>query len=171
MKRILSVLMIGLMAVSLGGCNVEAQKSQKTTQAEKASQAANQIRFAENAEIDNIKRRIELTAQPGLLGYILLLNNAGQPIMYEGVVGKVSSSGKRLTPPVQEWNTWGETNPLGPAPSDEGTWGSSAEYIFYWNTNGQYRQWNGMYLYSDKPFRLTTEPLVVSLQPPSAATK
>jgi hypothetical protein len=123
--------------------------------------------MVENAEIDNIKARLELTSNPGLMGFILLMNEAGQPIMYTGVKGKISSSGKRLTAPVKEWRIdRGEWNgsQLGPAPSDEGTWGSSDSYIYFWTTNGQYMQWNGKYLYSDKPFRTTVEPLVVSIQ-------
>lgn len=52
-----------------------------------------------------------------------------------------------------------------PSASDEGTWGSSGEYIFYWNINGEYRQWSGAYLYSDKPFRLRIEPLLLSADP------
>ena len=43
-----------------------------------------------------------------------------------------------------------------PSPSDEGTYGHSGEYVFFWTPAGQYIQWNGKYLYSDKPFRLTT---------------
>jgi hypothetical protein len=49
------------------------------------------------------------------------------------------------------------------APSDEGTYGSSNPYIFYWTVNGEYRQWSGAYLYSDKPIRLRVEPLVVNV--------
>lgn len=164
MKKYLMMAAVLPFTLMLGGCPDNAPATNKTAQASKAKAAAESIRFTENAEIENIKKRIELTAQPGLLGYILLLNNAGQPIMYEGVVGKVTSGGKRLTAPSQEWNIMGNNNALGPSPSDEGTWGQSAEYIFYWNTAGQYRQWNGMYLYSDKPFRLSVEPLVINVE-------
>jgi hypothetical protein len=48
------------------------------------------------------------------------------------------------------------------APSDEGTFGQSGEYIFYFTQNGEYRQWNGKYLYSDQPFRLSVQPLIIS---------
>lgn len=163
MKKYLILAALLPVTLMLGGCP-ETVATNKTQQATKAKAAAESIRFTENAEIDNIKKRIELTASPGLLGYILLLNNAGQPIMYEGVVGKVTSGSKRLTAPMQEWSTMGQSNPLGPSPSDEGTWGTSNEFIFYWNTAGQYRQWNGMYLYSDKPFRLSVEPLVINVE-------
>lgn len=149
-----------------------APTNNKNTQAERARQAAESIQFTDNAEIENIKRRLELTSKPGLQGFIILLNNAGQPILYEGVKGKVTSGSKRLTDPRSIHKFGNGNGGVAPAvtdsPSDEGTFGSSGDYVFYWNQNGQYRQWNGFYLYSDKPFRLNVEPLAVSIdQSPS----
>jgi hypothetical protein len=163
------VMMAAIASVSiLAACKLEvAPATQKQTQTQKAAEAANSVKMVENAEIDNIKARLELTSNPGLMGFILLMNEAGQPIMYTGVKGKITSGGKRLTAPTQQWKIdrgeWSGTQ-LGPAPSDEGTWGSSDSYIYFWTTSGQYMQWNGKYLYSDKPFRTTVEPLVVSIQ-------
>lgn len=167
MNKIITMAAISSIAL-LAACKPESTtSSQKTIQTQKAAQAAESVRMTENAEIDNIKARLELTSNPGLMGFILLMNEAGQPIMYTGVKGKISSSGKRLTAPVKEWRIdrgeWTGSQ-LGPAPSDEGTWGSSDSYIYFWTTSGQYMQWNGKYLYSDKPFRTTVEPLVVSIQ-------
>lgn len=142
-----------------------AQTPVKNEQAKKAEAAANSLSFTDNAEIDNIKSRLELTANPGLLGFIMLLNETGQPILYEGVKGKLTSGSKRLTKPYQrvKWDCGQYScDKEVPAPSDEGTYGSSGEYIFYYNTTGQYRQWNGKYLYSDKPFRLRIEPIVIT---------
>lgn len=154
-----------LLCTALAGCD-DLPQSNKNVQAEKAAQAAQSIHFEENAEIDNIKHRLELTADPGKVGFILLLNQAGQPILYEGVKGKVTSGGKRLTPPDRASAGWGagQNTITRAAPSDEGTWGSSSQYIFYWNTEGVYRQWSGDYLYSDQPTRLRVEPLVITTQ-------
>jgi len=164
-------------ALLITGCNEQPQAQQpvKNTQAQKAQEAANSITFTDNAEIDNIKARIELTSKPGQIGFILLMNEAGQSIMYEGVRGKITSGSKRLTKPyeVRGFSIGGTNGGTAyqtvATPSDEGTWGSSAEYIFYWNTNGEYRQWNGKYLYSDKPFRLRQEPLVITVADPKPA--
>lgn len=144
----------------------EAEKATKNVQAEKAKAAANSIQFTENAEIDNIKKRLELTADPGLLGFVVLLNETGQPVMYTGVKGKITSGGKRLTRPDRSTTEGlGQNNVVMQSPSDEGTFGHSGEYVFFWTPAGQYVQWNGKYLYSDKPFRLAVEPLVVSAVP------
>lgn len=128
-----------------------------------AIQEANNVKFTGNAEIENIRRRLELTSDPTLNGYIMLLGATGNVIDYMPVLGKVSSGGKRLTPPYKlikcdkgEWI--GEC--VVSASSDEGTHGTSNPYIFWFGPDGQYFQTNGTYMYSDKPFRLNVQPLV-----------
>lgn len=164
MKKLIGLLVIVFIVV---GCNEkQSKKPKKITQSQKASEAANSITFTENAEIDNIKARLELTSNPGLTGFVLLMNEAGQPIMYTGVKGKITSGSKRLTQPFKVRN-YGRNNYAYlnvPSPSDEGTWGSSSPYVYFWTTNGQYIQWNGKYLYSDKPFRTKVEPLVIAIK-------
>lgn len=163
MKRIILAALIAISAITMTGCIEEAPPSNKKTQSAKAKEAANSIVFAENAEIDNIKKRLELTSSPSQLGYIVLLNQAGQPIMYTNVKGKVTSGSKRLTEP-DRCSSNGQGGCVSrPAASDEGTYGSSDPYIYFWTQNGQYVQWNGGYLYSDKPIRLRVEPLVVNV--------
>lgn len=155
-------------ALFLTGCAEDRPVANKERQAEKAAQAAASLDFSANAEIDNIKRRLTLTSNPGAIGFVVLLNQAGQPILYASVKGKITSSGKRLTAPVKDWGEGMNSIPLGTldtAPSDEGTWGSSDPYIYFWDTNGVYHQWAGSYLYSDKPIRLRVEPLVISAVP------
>jgi hypothetical protein len=155
--------------LALSGCPDDVQPTVKNVQAAKAAEAANSITFTENAEIDNIKHRLELTANPGLLGYVVLLNEMGQPVLYTGVKGKITSGSKRLTKPDRSTTEGvGANNVVMQAPSDEGTYGSSGEYVFFWTAAGNYMQWNGKYLYSDKPFRLKVEPLVVAAPEKSA---
>lgn len=169
--KTITIALVGA-ALMLAACDApKTEPTTKNVQANKAAQAANSIRFTENAEIDNIKKRLELTADPGKFGFVLLLNNAGQPILYEGVKGKITSGTKRLTDPQQrvrcdKGQYSGDCFVV--SPSDEGTYGSSSEYVFYWNTDGIYRQWSGMYLYSDQPIRLRVEPLVITVQAAAA---
>lgn len=157
MSKLTGLALLALIA----GCTAEPDA--KTVQAQKAQDAANSITFSENAEIDNIKKRLTLTANPGLLGFIVLLNEMGQPVMYTGVKGKVTSGSKRLTKPYKWENNTSHVD----APSDEGTFGQSGEYIYFWTPADQYIQWNGRYLYSDKPFRLSAPPLVVEVAAPA----
>jgi hypothetical protein len=163
--KFFKILLPATLALTLFGCDSPIVPDQRTVQAQEARKVANSIAFnGQNAEIDNIKKRLELTLKPGVVGFILLMNEAGQPILYETVVGKVTSGSKRLTAPMKQWSV-NPNNQLGPAPSDEGTWGTSNEFIYYWNDRGEYRQWNGKYLYSDRPFRTRIEPLVVEFTP------
>lgn len=155
---------IALLSAAVTLCvasSCEENNPNKDAQKDAAKRAAASITFVDNAEIDNIKRRLELTSQPGLLGYILLMNEAGQPVAYLGVKGKITSGSKRLTPP-DRYVVQGNGHIRAEA-SDEGTWGSSDPYIYFWTTDGAYVQWSGKYLYSDQPIRLKVEPLVVSV--------
>lgn len=160
--RIQAILAVSALALVLTACEEE-KTATKNIQSEKATQAANSINFTENAEIDNIKARLELTSKVGALGYVLLINQAGQPIAYYGVKGKVTSGSKRLTPPDRTYSN-GNGSGIRLAPSDEGTYGSSDPYVYFWTTSGQYVQWNGSYLYSDQPFRIKVEPLVINIE-------
>jgi hypothetical protein len=170
MRKIVSIAAVAALSLALASCGEE-KLTQRDIQAKQAEERANSLTFSDNAEIDNIERRIRLTSQPGLIGYIVLLNEAGQPIFYGSVEGKVSSSGKRLNPPdkMRRYEAGAViSTSVGPAPSDEGTWGSSDPYIYFWTSDGQYMQWNGRYLYSNSPIRLSVEPLIVNLGTPTA---
>lgn len=143
----------------------------KETQANKAAAASNALTFDENAEIDNIAKRIKLTAQPGLLGYVALVNRVGQVVMYSPVKGKLTSGGKRLTSPDKWFSCDGgeySQDCKTEAPSDEGTFGQSNPYIFFWTPGDQYIQTSMDYIYSDKPFRTSEKPLL-DLTPLAAA--
>jgi len=156
MKVLTLTLSVVLALAGLSGC----KEHEKNAQSKLAQQAADSIKFTENAEIINIKARLELTSSLSKIGYIVLMNQSGQPVAYHTVKGKVTSGGKRLTSP-QQFSSGGVSLV---APSDEGTYGSSGEYIFFWTPQGQYVQWNGNYLYSDQPIRLRIEPLIITTE-------
>lgn len=164
MNKFLSVFLASTLLLSACGELPAPPQENKLNQSNKAAAAAASIKFSENAEIENIKRRLELTSNPGQLGFILLLNETGQPVAYLSVKGKITSGSKRLTSSQQiVYADCGEfgCDQIREAPSDEGTFGSSDPYIFWFGTDGAYHQWNGKYLYSDKPFRVSIKPLVV----------
>jgi len=165
--RKIGIALVATSALLLAACEPNAPANPaKTTQAQKAAEAANSIQFSENAEIDNIKRRLELTSNPGQIGFVLLLNEMGKPVMYTSVKGKITSGNKRLTSPqevrcLEVAESVGCSQQMVEAPSDEGTYGSSNPYIFFWTADGQYIQWSGKYLYSDKPFRIEDPTIVI----------
>lgn len=165
MRKLTLAAALAAMTITLSACEPPPSKPvpAKQSEAAKNQAAADSIVFTDNAERDNILKRIQLTSNPGQIGYIALTNMAGRPVAYYGVKGKVTSSGKRLTAPWQAIRTdCGQHYCDGfvDAPSDDGTWGSSDAYIYFWTTDGQYVQWSGDYIYSDQPFRLTEAPLI-----------
>lgn len=116
--------MMLLAGLALMACDADGQGTPRQSQPHKAAAAAVSVRFTENAEIDNIKKRLELTSNPGRTGFVLLMNEAGQPIMYTGVKGKITWGGARLTKPTKvttgrEMGT-GANNVADQQPSDEG---------------------------------------------------
>lgn len=83
----LAIAILGV-AILLGGCDNLQQSSVKNQQTQAAKQAANEISFSNgNAEIENIKWKLKLTSNPDAIGFIVLMNDAGQPILYEGTWG------------------------------------------------------------------------------------
>jgi len=152
-----NIMIAAIAALTLVACG-EVSNTVKEEQAERGAAIANSIDFTDNSEQNNIARRLTLTSNPGQIGFVVLLNEAGQPILYTSVKGKLTSSGKRLTQPFDIQHQSFAVD----APSDEGTYGSSDPYIYFWDTNDVYHQWSGRYLYSDKPIRLRVEPLVIS---------
>lgn len=170
MKTTTALLTITILFTACG--NPSATNTTKKTQAQKAARAAKSVKFTRNMEIENLQRRLKLTGEPGKVGFITLMNDAGQPILYTDVKGKVSSGSKRLT------KTWQALtcdrgqytgDCIVAAPGDEGTYGSSAPYIYFWDTRDKYHQWSGDYLYTDQPQRLRIEPLVVNFAPKGEA--
>lgn len=110
-------------------------------------QVAEGLYFGDNLDRENVQKRLDLTSNPETVGFIVLLNETGMPVYQAQVKGKISSNSKRL-----KSKYIGGTHD---DPSDEG--------IFFWTPSGQYIQWNGRYLYSNQPFRLTIRPLLFDL--------
>ncbi len=166
---------------ALAACG-QAPNTVREREAQRNAEAAQSIDFsAGNAERDNIIRRGQFVSQPDLVGYIVLLSPQG-PVAYYTVRGKVTSSGKRLEQPLVNdcydgVDGAGDSSgscvgALTDAPSYDGTYGSSDQYVYFWTTAGQYVQWstgNGFgYLYSDQPIQPNTAAAQALIEHPPA---
>jgi hypothetical protein len=80
--------------------------------------------------------------------------------------GKCTSSGKRLTPDTDivhgDRGSYHGNFDV-PARSEDGTYGSSDEYIYCKTADGKYKQWNGDYYVSSAPIELTIKPLIIDV--------
>lgn len=98
-------------------------------------------------EQSNIKNRLVEDNKVGSIKHLYIISAySGQTIIYSTVKGKVTSSGKRLTPSTFGGNGfkikfgdegWAYT---GEVLQDDGSYGSSSEYIYWWDTKGVYHQ-------------------------------
>lgn len=148
----LTIIAAALGLLSLAACGEPSARVQQATQGGERAQRA-MANATSNAEQDNIEARLTLTSNPDLLGHVAIVNKVGQVVLYTTIKGKVTSGSKRLTNP----GYCGAVN--GDCPSDEGTYGSSNPYVFFWTNSGQYIQTSMDYIYSDKPLRLDEKPL------------
>lgn len=101
-------------------------------------------------EQKNIAERLKMDNMPGSIKHLYIISPySGQVIMYSTVAGKVTSSGKRLTP-TSVTDISGSMNQHGfrtignqfttEVLQDDGTYGTSCEYIYWKDVQGRYHQ-------------------------------
>mgnify|MGYP001613511238 CR=1 FL=1 len=103
-------------------------------------------------EQDNVRHRIQAENIPGSLKHLYIVSAySGEVILYSTVKGKITSSGKRLTPyqvsdvlysqgsgfPIDIGSQRAYTKEV---LQDDGTYGSSIEYLYWWDQNDVYHQ-------------------------------
>lgn len=105
-------------------------------------------------EQENIKRRLQNDNKPGAIKHLYLVSPfTGDIILYSTVKGKVTSSGKRLTPTsmmsgVNQYGFVGgeivssnhDRIRTSEVLQDDGSYGTSTEYLYFWDINDVYRQ-------------------------------
>lgn len=125
-------------------------------------------------ERENISKRLTTFDDPAKISYVYLVNY-GRVMAYYVVKGKITSGNKRLTNPkraiddcgnlinLDGGNGWGcaSATITVDAPELDGTYGTSADYIYFWTTDGTYVQWSGDYMLTDQPMQLATQPDLV----------
>lgn len=122
----------------------------------------------------NIKKRLEEDNKPGSIKHLYLISAySGQVILYSTVQGKVTSGGKRLTPNTvaatdgqyvsngmngMTVDIGGITRQTGEVLQDDGTYGSSVEYLYWWDTKGVYHQ---HYVSGGQIVHISSQPIAV----------
>ncbi len=173
-----------LLALSLAFAPVFNVSAQDTNNDVKSTsgvhQAAVQVRTGSDGlttEQRNIARRLTVESTPGMVMYLYIISpRTGKVLMYSGVDGKVTSSGKRLAPRTvaaidnKSLSSSGEhsgiatvvggyTRHTSEVLQDDGTYGDSVPYIYWWDTNGVYHQ----HFFTDgQVIHVSTAPIEVS---------
>lgn len=144
--------------------NNTASKEQKLTEENQSVLLANQppVRLEWSLERDNINRRTNLWNDPAKIGHVYLLSDMGQIIAHYVIKGKISSVNSQITNPEQG-HYYGSGGAVTlPSPAEDGSYGTNGDAVFFFTSTGAYVEWNGAYIWSDVPFTLSVEPLLVT---------
>lgn len=145
-KKLLSGLIISGLLI-LTGCT-ETKLPYSSSGVKKASVKVETDLEGITVEQQNVKARLLNDNKVGAIKHLYIISPySGKILLYSTVKGKVTSSGKRLTPlsvndtrlgfPVRFNNSEYYTNEV---LQDDGTYGSSDPYIFWWDSKGIYHQ-------------------------------
>jgi len=99
----------------------------------------------------NVRDRLLADNKPGSIKHLYVISAfSGQVLLYSTVRGKVTSSGKRLNPTSVVVGSSGDYRRPGfdsvggtttnEVLQDDGTYGSSVDYIYWWDVQGRYHQ-------------------------------
>lgn len=151
LRSIFSVLVI-LFLFILMGCGLDNQ-STSSSDVKKADVKITTNADGHTVEQTNVINRLINDNKIGAIKHLYVISPySGQVIIYSTVKGKVTSSGKRLTP----YTVRGYNGDIGASTNyvningqqfvtdevlqDDGTNGSSDPYIYWWDTKGIYHQ-------------------------------
>ena len=116
-------------------------------------------------EQDNVSTRLTRDNKVGSIKHLYVISAmTGDVLIYSTVKGKVTSSGKRLTPTtVTENSTFSvrignRIHTTQEVLQDDGTYGSSVPYVFWFDQKGVYHQ---HYITGGQIFHVTDAPLSV----------
>lgn len=158
----------GLVPVVYAGDASQRTTTQDQTQASEnnLSKLVQQVPIPQldnSLERANISKRLTTFSDPAKISYIYLVNY-GRVMAFYTVKGKITSGNKRLTSGQQIIQDSGYNQgsfSVIDAPELDGTYGSSAPYVYFWTTDGVYVQWSGDYMLVDQPLQLTSQPELI----------
>jgi len=176
MKKLLIIPVLAVLAFTLTGCseamNTTAQVEQTLTEENQKRLLANQPppKLDYSLERENLIKRTNLWNDANKISYIYLINY-GKVMAFYTIKGKVSSVNSQLTNNEQLSTRWSggdysSTNGhwmdgVLPSPSEDGSYGTNGDAIFFFTTDGIYVEWAGQYMLADQALKLTTQPELV----------
>lgn len=150
MKKVMMIAMIGISAIMMVGCQPQGEATSRSG-VQIANATVNTGQNGLTIEQENIQRRLQFENKTGSIKHLYVISPyTGQTLIYSTVKGKVTSSGKRLSPKYSTANN-GDIRGSDDATrvngkwtneiiNDTGTFGSSIPYIYWWDVNGRYHQ-------------------------------
>ena len=171
---LVTIAITAIMTVMIVGCNAVNNNPTSSTGIVKAEAKVVVGSDGLTAEQRNIKTRLEEDNKPGAIKHLYVISAySGQVVIYSTVREKVSSSGKRLSPYSvtstdgqcvdSDFNGMpivinGQQFYTSEVLQDDGTYGSSVEYIYWYDTRGIYHQ---HYIQGGQIVHISSQPLAV----------
>jgi hypothetical protein len=160
-------------------CQIQTKESESSTGVAKATATVQTDANGFTAEQRNIMEKYKRDNVPGAIKHLYIISAySGQVLIYSTVQGKVTSGTKRLTPSIVEGSSgWGnmfmvkigsETYYTKEVLGDDGAYGGSGDYIFWFDTKGimhQQYMGGGMILHiSDQPLAVKSITINMELE-------
>ena len=156
-KLLTMCLVLSLVVVLFTGCEetkservIREQNEKKLNQATDMMSQTPTPNFNKSIERENIAQRLIQTNNPNMLQWIYPMS-AGRVIGRFPLRGKPTSGNKRLTSPQQYVSNASYSGYI-EAPDEMGTFGSSGDYIFWYDPSNQIHHHKGDYFYSPIPY-------------------
>lgn len=149
MKKVAVVCVIVLFPVLMGASETECGTPQSASGLSRATVTVTPGSDGLSVEQRNVRDRLAADNKPGSIKHLYVISAySGQVLIYSTVRGKVTSSGKRLAPETVVDGAIGAfgidfggykkyTNEV---LSDDGTYGSSVPYVYWFDAKGAYHQ-------------------------------
>jgi len=169
-KVIASIAVLAVMLIVVGCDAPRANEPKSASGVQKANVQVQTQASGLTIEQENISARLKEDNKPGSIKHLYVISAySGQVIIYSTVKGKVTSSGKRLNPYEVtgsgeyhgdhfEINIGGQSHRTKEVLQDDGTYGSSDPYVYWWDTKGIYHQ---HYVSGGQIIHVSNQPLVV----------
>jgi len=172
MKKLFVFLSVVLMFVCLTSCDELGENRNPTSDSGVEKAHVKVITDANGNTIEQVlyMKRLQRDNEPGSIKHLYVVSPySGQVIIYSTVKGKVVSSHKRLTPKTvaaSDGSSYGGisitingTNyRTGEVLSDDGMYGDSGDYLYWFDTKDVYHQ---HYLTGGQILHISDQPLVV----------
>lgn len=178
--KVIGALLLLVLLFSFTGCveipqqqptafKTEQQKNEENQQALINSQPT--VELTTSLERENINRRLQLVNDRDKVFYVYLMSY-GKVVTFYVAKGKISSVDSFNTPSeriVRDDRCYNDVRYYGSnsdgvegcyfeveSPDMDGTYGSNGNGVFFFTTEGAYVEWNGEYLVSDFPLKVST---------------
>lgn len=178
-----------IVLVCFVGCKENSSTSEPTSNSGVKKASIKVVTNSEGLTVEqtNVRNRLLLDNKPGSIKHLYVISAySGQVILYSTVKGKVTSSGKRLDPNTVAAGEYGGSNYSGTygvpvnigqykqhtaeVLQDDGTYGTSVEYLYWFDSKGNYHQHyvsGGQILHiSDQP--IAVKNIIINIETPTA---